>query len=842
MKWCAPWLSAIAALAGLTASLAQNVTAELSAEEVAVGEALELVVTAAGRGSAQLLDDPVVDGLEVTGRSQQTQIQMSIPGGIQATNRIVFTLVPQREGEFRIPPLRVRVDGQVLQTPEKVLRVRAGTAPLPPLQSPPASRLPSPVSPSAPAPPADKAFGEIVLSKDKAYVGELVPAELRFFVNERLPAQFAQRPSFSGEGITVQRFGPPTQARRDVGGEIFQSLSFPTAVTPAKTGILDIPPASLPARVRVPAQLPGNVQDLLGGWFSFGLAEERDIEIRTGPARMNVLPLPSEGRPPDFSGAIGQFEIRTEVSPKKAEPGEPVTLKVMVSGRGNFEAMGPPELVHAEGWRVYDPVDSFQPSPGDPIGFLGEKTFEFTLVAERDQRATPPVRFSFFDPEAGAYRTLEAPPVAVAAKGARGPAPSLPAPAPAVPAAQEQSAAQGPAAELSRDYTPGSFRPAAWEPGFLWAWALLAAVWLGALAVILRRGQSDSPAARRRAQRQALRRELRELASPLLDDAAFLDRAVMFLERRLAGRTVTEAAPEEIRPALEELIARHAEARYSPRPAAPLEAGGRRGFLEALQALDRALPLATALLLAAWGAGVAAPVEDAITSYEKGDFQEAARLFESAAASQPPSAGMEYNLGMALKRSGQPGPAALHLLRAIALNPRLADAHVALSDLERSQGIPFRKPSVFAWLAEHSSLTAWLVTGFVVFWAGAFGVLAAVGRRARAGAFLLAATALAAGAVVFAAAYLADPRFAWREEIVALREVILTSEPASRSEAIARLPGGSRAQFLRRSGDWCALRLHDGRMGWAAADAIEWIIPKNDPAPEATPAAPTTAG
>ncbi|MCX7868964.1 MAG: hypothetical protein N2322_03340, partial [Terrimicrobiaceae bacterium] len=145
------------------------------------------------------------------------------------------------------------------------------------------------------------------------------------------PAQFGQRPSFSGEGFTVQRTGEPSRATRQEGGAVYQSLSFPTAITAAKSGTLEIPPASLPAQVQVPAQVPGGMQDLFGGLFNFGLTETREIEIRTEPARIEVRPLPTDGQPKTFTGAIGDFRMSVEVSPKTAGPGDPVPLKATIS-------------------------------------------------------------------------------------------------------------------------------------------------------------------------------------------------------------------------------------------------------------------------------------------------------------------------------------------------------------------------------------------------------------------------------------------------------------------------------------------------------------------------------
>ena len=84
----------------------------------------------------------------------------------------------------------------------------------------------------------------------------------------------------------------------------------------------------------------------------------------------------------------------------------------------------------------------------------------------------------------------------------------------------------------------------------------------------------------------------------------------------------------------------------------------------------------------------AEPVANAISAYEAGDFAKSAREFEMALASGPKSAGLYYNLGQALKKQGETGPAALNFRRAMMLDPQIIDARISLSDIERSKGIP----------------------------------------------------------------------------------------------------------------------------------------------------------
>ncbi|GAB4183671.1 MAG: tetratricopeptide repeat protein [Terrimicrobiaceae bacterium] len=225
--------------------------------------------------------------------------------------------------------------------------------------------------------------------------------------------------------------------------------------------------------------------------------------------------------------------------------------------------------------------------------------------------------------------------------------------------------------------------------------------------------------------------------------------------------------------------------------------------------------------------GWSAPIEAAAEAYQKGDFALAVREYETAISSAGPSAGLYFNLGMASKKAGNVGSAALALRRALLLNPRSVDTRMALSDLERSSGIALTSPSWSDRLAESVPLVPLLVAGFLIFWLGMFIVLVAVWLQRRPWMFASGVLAALIGAMVFVAAYLSDPRFAWRSNAVVMGVggVTMGQAPAERSQAVAKLPEGTMVSLLRKSGDWAYCRLPDGRMGWLPMSSVQRLVP-----------------
>jgi hypothetical protein len=125
-----------------------------------------------------------------------------------------------------------------------------------------------------------------------------------------------------------------------------------------------------------------------------------------------VLALPTQNRPADFSGAIGKFKVSSELSADATTAGDPLTLRLHVTGAGNFDRVNSAMLGALDHWKTYQPTASF--SPADNAGYRGEKSFEQPVIAEQSGTQTlPGMTFSYFDPEARRYQTAQTPALSV---------------------------------------------------------------------------------------------------------------------------------------------------------------------------------------------------------------------------------------------------------------------------------------------------------------------------------------------------------------------------------------------------------------------------------------------
>ncbi|CAN5382601.1 tetratricopeptide repeat protein [soil metagenome] len=222
-------------------------------------------------------------------------------------------------------------------------------------------------------------------------------------------------------------------------------------------------------------------------------------------------------------------------------------------------------------------------------------------------------------------------------------------------------------------------------------------------------------------------------------------------------------------------------------------------------------------------------LRDGQDAYKKGDYATSARDFETALAAKGPNAGLYYNLGMAQIKNGQRPEASLSMHRALLLDPRMVDAQVELSNLDRSQGVPATPPDWRARVAEKIPLAPLLIVGCVIAWLGAFLLLAAIFKRGRkAGPVLGAIVVLAIGKGLAAVAGLSDPRLTDRSAAVILGTdgATLLAAPADQSAVVSKLPAGAEVRLVGKSGEWTCCETPAGEKGWTTSKAIAPVVPK----------------
>src|SRR5215468_8539891 len=434
-----------------------SVTAVLSNSEATVGETVELQIKVTGPGDARPPEEISIDGLEIrsTGTSRQFEIHNFSTNSSVTYN---YTILPLRAGRFTIPPQTVRAGGKILRTPELALNVADASG-----QPPPGTRSGRSAqgTQSQSTNARDLVFAELIVPEKTAYVGEIVPVQIRMGFDARVHPRLTEPPDITGQGFTSQKLQQSSQNLETINGKPYEVVTFKTAIAAARAGKFEIGPVKAKAQVVVPrrrnaprGRSPFDLFDqddpFSDPFFSNPFAqfgERRDIEISSDPVALEVKPLPSNA-PPSFSGAIGSFTMTNDAKPKSVQVGDPITVTTTISGRGNFDRVNDPLLEDERGWHKYPPSSKFKQD--DEVGISGTKTFEMVLSPNEKKQGLPPLAFSYFDPVKQQYVTLHGEAFPINVQGG---------PAVAQNAGASQSVASGPSPATARPPAQTSAKP-----------------------------------------------------------------------------------------------------------------------------------------------------------------------------------------------------------------------------------------------------------------------------------------------------------------------------------------------------------------------------------------------
>ena len=168
---------------------------------------------------------------------------------------------------------------------------------------------------------------------------------------------------------------------------------------PQRAGKLEIKPLSLDVTVNVPT----GKRD----FFQRVIYTQVPKLVSAGNLTINVEPLPTEGQPDDFSGAVGNFSINVSTSKKQLKANESLQAKVKISGRGNLRLFGMPNLQTPSAIEQYEPETS-ENIRSNLSGMSGSITQSYTLIPQvQGKYPIPSIEFSFFNPKKKTYEMIK---------------------------------------------------------------------------------------------------------------------------------------------------------------------------------------------------------------------------------------------------------------------------------------------------------------------------------------------------------------------------------------------------------------------------------------------------
>ena len=341
---------------------------------------------------------PSFENFKVVGGPSQSISNSWINGERTYSKTYTYFLAPKKRGSFNIGQASIEVKDVIYKTSPIKIDVTAA--------------VDIPKDPNDPEYLASKSIDLVAeISKTNPYLNEAISVVYKLYIAENTGIRNwneIDKPRYNdfwSQNIDVKELKVQEGIYK---GENYRYVVLKkTILYPQKTGELSLEPLTLDVSVEVPS----NRRDIFGRRAMTTV----NRTVTAGKRNIKVKPLPQQGRPEDFSGAVGDFNFKVESSKKTLIVSEAFNLKLEVSGRGNLMLFELPAPTLPSSLEVYDPehTENIETSLS---GTKGRILDNYAVVTnEAGQYPIPPISFSFFNPKTKSYETIKSEKIIVTA-------------------------------------------------------------------------------------------------------------------------------------------------------------------------------------------------------------------------------------------------------------------------------------------------------------------------------------------------------------------------------------------------------------------------------------------
>lgn len=383
---------------------AQRLVADAPAE-VAVGEQFRLTYTVNTQNVNGFRVGTIPAELEVLmgpSTSSQSSFQM-VNGHTSSSSSITYTYIicANKAGTYSIPAAHISVGGKTIASNQLRIKV-SGT-------SRQGAQGQQGQGEGGLRPAGSRISGSdlfIKVSANKRRVHEQEPILLTYKVYTLVDLTSLKGNMPDLKGFHTQEVQLPQQKSykiETVNGRPYRTVTWSQYVMfPQITGKLEIPSITFDGIV---IQQNRDV-DPFEAFFNGGSGYvEVKKKIKAPGLTIQVDPLPA--RPAGFSGGVGSFTISAQLNKTDIKANNPVTLRVIVSGRGNLKLIKKPEVKFPKDFDTYD-AKVTDKTKLTSNGVEGNMVYDFLAVPRNQGKyEIPPIEFVYYDTEANAYKTVK---------------------------------------------------------------------------------------------------------------------------------------------------------------------------------------------------------------------------------------------------------------------------------------------------------------------------------------------------------------------------------------------------------------------------------------------------
>lgn len=332
---------------------------------------------------------PNFDGFNIVGGPNQSVSNSWINGVRTFSKTYTYFLSPKERGRFIIGQASIEIDGDIYKTSTVEIQVTEA------------------VDSSASPQSNDKLMIDdielvVEVSKNNPYLNEPIFIVYKLFFSPEINIRnLGEIDSPNFKNFWSQKIDIP---RLEIKRSSFKGKSFnyvewkKTLLYPQKVGAIEINPMTLDVSIDTPT----NRRDFFGNV----IYNQTSNKVSSKNKVINVKPLPNQGRPKDFSGAVGNFNISLSSNKNELKATESFQLDLKVSGTGNLKLFSLPDLAVPSSLEKYDP-EYKENVKVSVSGMNGSILNSYTIVPQfQGKYPIPQIKFTYFNPSTKKYVTI----------------------------------------------------------------------------------------------------------------------------------------------------------------------------------------------------------------------------------------------------------------------------------------------------------------------------------------------------------------------------------------------------------------------------------------------------
>lgn len=348
----------------------------------------------------------------VAGGPYQSQ-QMSMINGVTTQSiQISYDFIANKKGSFTIPPATIQTSKGTLKS--NTIEITVGEGSTGNSQGSNANKNNSGTQNTN----SGKSELFIVASPNKSsvYEGEQITLSIKLYSQfTNVSFEDIKYPELKGGWVQDVADAVDKQFQNEVynGRRYYTATMRKSILVPTASGKLIFDPVE----ATVLAQRRVTSNDWWEDFFTGGRVQTESMKLTSSRITFNVLPLPEENKPVDFTNAVGKFEMKVSVDTNEVEANDAITLRVKISGNGNLMLLNNPNVIFPNSFEVPDPMvkDNIKVTSS---GITGSREFEYLIIPRSGgDFKIEPVVFSYFDPSLKKYIQLKSDTIKIKVNG-----------------------------------------------------------------------------------------------------------------------------------------------------------------------------------------------------------------------------------------------------------------------------------------------------------------------------------------------------------------------------------------------------------------------------------------